>query len=101
MSKVFKPPCPWTMGLMNLLAELHSEPELKLNLKFEIEVLCKHLSLEISELRPGNVLKDYQRFEKFLNFKVIFWAIFRKRISQKTPVSYNDDLKINACDGQK
>ena len=71
------------MGLMNLLAELHSEPELKLNLKFEIEVLCKHLSLEISELRPGNVLKDYQRFEKFLNFKVIFWAILRKRISQK------------------
>ena len=86
---------------MNLLAELHSEPELKLNLKFEIEVLCKHLSLEISELRPGNVLKDYQRFEKFLNFKVIFWAIFIKRISQKTPVSYNNDLKINACDGQK
>jgi CCR4-NOT transcription complex subunit 1 len=35
---VFKPPCPWTMGLMNLLAELHAEPDLKLNLKFEIEV---------------------------------------------------------------
>ena len=31
------------MGLMNLLAELHAEPDLKLNLKFEIEVLCKHL----------------------------------------------------------
>ena len=26
------------MGLMNLLAELHAEPDLKLNLKFEIEV---------------------------------------------------------------
>merc|ERR1719309_1642421 len=68
-SKVFKPPCPWTMGLMNLLAELHAEPDLKLNLKFEIEVLCKHLQIEICDLRPGNALKDYQRLEKLLSFK--------------------------------
>jgi CCR4-NOT transcription complex subunit 1 len=46
-SKVFKPPCPWTMGIMNLLAELHQEHDLKLNLKFEIEVLCKTLSIGI------------------------------------------------------
>ena len=68
-SKVFKPPGPWTTGLMNLLAELHQEPDLKLNLKFEIEVLCKTLNLEISELRPGNALKDYQRLGKLLSFK--------------------------------
>ena len=68
-SKVFKPPCPWTQGLMNLLAELHAEPDLKLNLKFEIEVLCKTLNLEISELRPGNLLKDYQRLGKLLDIK--------------------------------
>ena len=40
LEQVFKPPCPWTMGLMNLLAELHAEPDLKLNLKFEIEAEC-------------------------------------------------------------
>merc|ERR1719167_552682 len=68
-SKVFKPPCPWTSGLMNLLAELHQEPDLKLNLKFEIEVLCKTLNLEISDLRPGAALKDYQRLGKLLSFK--------------------------------
>ena len=68
-SKVFKPPCPWTTGLMNLLAELHQEPDLKLNLKFEIEVLCKTLGLDISELRPGAALKDYQRLGKLLSFK--------------------------------
>ena len=68
-SKVFKPPCPWTSGLMNILAELHAEPDLKLNLKFEIEVLCKTLNLEISELRPGNALKDYQRLGKLLDIK--------------------------------
>merc|ERR1719186_523680 len=68
-SRVFKPPCPWTMGLMNLLAELHAEPDLKLNLKFEIEVLCKTLNLEISELRPGNALEDFQRLGKLLDIK--------------------------------
>ena len=36
------------MGIMNVLAELHQEEGLKLNLKFEIEVLCKTLSLDIN-----------------------------------------------------
>ena len=36
------------MGIMNVLAELHMEPDLKLNLKFEIEVLCKTLSIDLS-----------------------------------------------------
>lgn len=33
---------------MNVLAELHQEADLKLNLKFEIEVLCKNLSLDVA-----------------------------------------------------
>ncbi|CAH0762465.1 unnamed protein product [Bemisia tabaci] len=57
-SKVFKPPNPWTLDLMNVLAELHQEADLKLNLKFEIEVLCKNLSLDVAELKPGTYLKD-------------------------------------------
>jgi len=32
---------------MNCLAELHQEPELKLTLKFEVEVLCKALNIDI------------------------------------------------------
>lgn len=32
---------------MNALAELHQEQDLKLNLKFEIEVLCKNLSIDV------------------------------------------------------
>ena len=46
-SKVFRPPNPWTLGIMNVLAELHQEHDLKLNLKFEIEVLCKNLNIDI------------------------------------------------------
>ncbi|KAJ8667643.1 hypothetical protein QAD02_009306 [Eretmocerus hayati] len=60
-SKVFRPPNPWTMAIMNVLAELHQEPDLKLNLKFEIEVLCKNLSIDVSELKPAVYLKDPER----------------------------------------
>ena len=67
-SKVFKPPCPWTMGIMNLLSELHQEHDLKLNLKFEIEVLCKTLSIDLAlDLRPGNLLKDYDKLNQILS----------------------------------
>lgn len=56
-SKIFKPPNPWLMAMLKLLAELYQEADLKLNLKFEIEVLCKSLSIELSSMytRP---LKD-------------------------------------------
>ena len=57
---MFKPPNPWVMGIMRVLAELHAIPDLKLNLKFEIEVLCKYLSLEISEVEPSQLLADKQ-----------------------------------------
>merc|ERR1719219_939835 len=64
-SKVFKPPCPWTMGIMNLLAELHQEHDLKLNLKFEIEVLCKTLNVELHTLQPGNLLNQMTLVRSF------------------------------------
>ena len=67
--QVFKPPCPWTMGIMNLLAELHQEHDLKLNLKFEIEVLCKTLNIELHSLTPGNLLKDYDKLNQMLNVR--------------------------------
>ncbi|XP_033331917.1 CCR4-NOT transcription complex subunit 1 isoform X4 [Megalopta genalis] len=64
-SRVFRPPNPWTMAIMNVLAELHQEPDLKLNLKFEIEVLCKNLNIDvvvrISELKPALYLKDPEK----------------------------------------
>ncbi|CAL1280479.1 unnamed protein product [Larinioides sclopetarius] len=63
-SKVFKPPNPWTMGIMKVLCELHKEPDLKLNLKFEIEVLCKTLNIDINEVKPSGILKDQDRLLK-------------------------------------
>ncbi|XP_073847856.1 CCR4-NOT transcription complex subunit 1 isoform X2 [Musca autumnalis] len=61
-SKVFKSPNPWTMAIMNVLGELHQEPDLKLNLKFEIEVLCKSLNIDLNKLKPVIYLKDPARY---------------------------------------
>ena len=56
-SNVFKPPNPWINAIMKLLAELYYFAELKLNLKFEIEVLCKNLKLDINDIEPSSVLR--------------------------------------------
>uniref|UniRef100_A0A0K2T7H7 CCR4-NOT transcription complex subunit 1 n=1 Tax=Lepeophtheirus salmonis TaxID=72036 RepID=A0A0K2T7H7_LEPSM len=86
-SRVFKPPCPWTMGIMNLLAELHQEHDLKLNLKFEIEVLCKTLNLDLNTLSPGNLLKDYDRLHKILNVKNFSLQHHQTSIQSHHPVA--------------
>lgn len=35
-------------------------PELKLNLKFEVEVLCKNIAVDIAEIEPSDVLRHIQ-----------------------------------------
>lgn len=56
-SIVFRPPNPWLMDIIHLLIELYHNAELKLNLKFEIEVLCKNLSLDHKSIEPsGEIL---------------------------------------------
>eukprot|EP00026_Physarum_polycephalum_P000086 Phypoly_transcript_00086.p1 GENE.Phypoly_transcript_00086~~Phypoly_transcript_00086.p1 ORF type:complete len:2362 (+),score=414.48 Phypoly_transcript_00086:843-7088(+) len=55
-SKVFKPPNPWVVAIMRLMAEIYQLPDLKLNLKFEIELLCNNLQLDLNELKPTTLL---------------------------------------------
>lgn len=43
------------------MAELHLEPDLKLNLKFEIEVLCKELGIDLRNTPVEGLLKDTER----------------------------------------
>ncbi|KNZ75310.1 General negative regulator of transcription subunit 1 [Termitomyces sp. J132] len=57
-SKVFKPPNPWLMAVISLLAELYHFAELKLNLKFEIEVLCKALDIDLDTVEATSVLRN-------------------------------------------
>jgi CCR4-NOT transcription complex subunit 1 len=53
-STVLKPPNPWIMEIIKLLMELYHFEDLKLNLKFEIEVLCKDLNLDYTTIEPTN-----------------------------------------------
>ena len=57
-SPVFRPPNPWTMELLGMLMELYHFAELKLNLKFEIEVLCKELDLDHKVLEPLDIIRS-------------------------------------------
>ncbi|KAJ2077343.1 CCR4-NOT core subunit cdc39 [Coemansia sp. RSA 988] len=55
-STIFHPPNPWLMGIMGVLSELYVTASLKLNLTFEIEVLCKALGLDVKEIPPTAIL---------------------------------------------
>ena len=57
-SRVFRPPNPWLMAVISLLAELYHFAELKLNLKFEIEVLCKSLDIDLDTVQATTILRN-------------------------------------------
>ncbi|CAM0956224.1 unnamed protein product [Alopecurus aequalis] len=57
-SIAYRPPNPWTMGILSLLAEIYNLPNLKMNLKFDIEVLFKNLSVDLKDVKPSSFLKD-------------------------------------------
>lgn len=59
-SIVFRPPNPWLMAMLRLLAEIYALPDLKLNLKFEIEVLCKAIDVTLSDVHPSTLLRGRQ-----------------------------------------
>ncbi|KAG8653698.1 CCR4-NOT transcription complex subunit 1-like isoform X2 [Manihot esculenta] len=60
-SLAYQPPNPWTMGILGLLAEIYSMPNLKMNLKFDIEVLFKNLGVDLKDITPTSLLKDRKR----------------------------------------
>ncbi|KAF2097545.1 Not1-domain-containing protein [Rhizodiscina lignyota] len=57
-SIVFKPPNPWMMEIVRVLKELYQFVEMKLNLKFEVEVLCKDLNLDINVVEPSDSIRS-------------------------------------------
>jgi hypothetical protein len=65
-SRVFAPPNPWLLAMLSVLVELHNEPDLKLNHKFEIEVLCKNLNLNINDIPIRGALRNYDIGEEQL-----------------------------------
>ncbi|XP_022731016.1 CCR4-NOT transcription complex subunit 1-like isoform X4 [Durio zibethinus] len=60
-SLAYKPPNPWTMAILGLLAEIYALPNLKMNLKFDIEVLFKNLGVDMKKVNPTSLLKNCLR----------------------------------------
>lgn len=66
-STIFQPPNPWITELLGVLMELYHFADLKLNQKFEIEVLCKGLDLDHKDIEPTNSIRARpQADEEFL-----------------------------------
>jgi CCR4-NOT transcription complex subunit 1 len=66
-STVFTAQNAWVNGILRLLSEFYYYTELKLNLKFEIEVACRELGVQIGDIKPSNMLKEREerlRLEK-------------------------------------
>ncbi len=49
-SVVFRPPNPWLMGLLSVFRALYGVDDLKMNIKFEVEVLCKNLGVKLEDI---------------------------------------------------
>jgi len=56
-SRIFRPPNPWTELILSCLAEIHPMTDLRLNIKFEVEVLCKALNRDLKDIKASTVLK--------------------------------------------
>ena len=49
-SKVFRPPNPWITAILGVLRELFELEDLKMNIKFEVQVLCKNVNIKIEDI---------------------------------------------------
>lgn len=56
-STVFRPPNPWLMEILRVLKELYDDAGLKLNQKFEIEVLCKGLDIDHKDIQASSSIR--------------------------------------------
>ncbi|KAL7423739.1 CCR4-NOT core subunit cdc39 [Cryptotrichosporon argae] len=58
-SDVFHLPNPWLRAILRVLAELYSFGELRLNLKFEIEVLFRELGTQVELIEPSTIIREH------------------------------------------
>ncbi|KAI1374394.1 Not1-domain-containing protein [Hypoxylon crocopeplum] len=86
-STIFRPPNPWLMDIIHLLIELYHHAELKLNQKFEIEVLCKDLNLDHKSIEPSSELQDRVPVEEVME------------LAAQDPMEHFDNLSLNGMAG--
>eukprot|EP00977_Amphora_coffeiformis_P014369 scaffold3988_cov162-Amphora_coffeaeformis.AAC.6 len=53
-SVVFRPPNPWLMAILGVFRAVYNVEGLKMNIKFEVEVLCKNLGIKLEDIPLRN-----------------------------------------------
>ncbi|GKY99341.1 hypothetical protein MPSEU_000889100 [Mayamaea pseudoterrestris] len=49
-SIIFRPPNPWVMSILAVFRSVYNVDGLKMNIKFEVEVLCKNLGIKLEDI---------------------------------------------------
>ncbi|KAJ9563300.1 hypothetical protein OSB04_008460 [Centaurea solstitialis] len=92
-SLAYQPPNPWTMAILGLLAEIHSMPNLKVNLKFEIEVLNKNLDMDLKAVTPTSLLEGrVRKFEDNPDFSTKDVGSFQQHIVEEANTTVRSDV---------
>ncbi len=92
-SVVFRPPNPWLMGLLGVFRSVYNVEGLKMNIKFEVEVLCKNLGTRLEDIP----LKDRELAKRVAPVKEKNPDFNIKASSKPTPATpdTNNALKIS------
>lgn len=53
-SVIFRPPNPWLMGILGVFHAVYNVQGLKMNIKFEVEVLCNKLNMRLKDIPLRN-----------------------------------------------
>lgn len=92
-SKIFKPHNPFVLGLLRALVELRQQPNLKLNLEFQVEVLFNNLGVDLNKyIGQSKILDDekyYSRIECQLGSKQSGQQTAQPHLSMKSQLSQN------------
>jgi CCR4-NOT transcription complex subunit 1 len=104
ISKVFRPPNPWLMALLSLLRELYELEDLKMNIKFEVQVLCKNIGVKIEEIPVTYILMQHTppNKDKSTDFNVRSGGPTPQGMLSQSPLtgSVNDLTQISESQGQ-
>jgi len=87
-SIIFRPPNPWIMSILSVFRSVYSVQGLKMNIKFEVEVLCKNLNIRLEDIPVNASLLDSRTMppkEKNPDFNVRAGSI--QRPSRSTEAS--------------
>ena len=71
-TKVFHPKNPWIQALLSVLAELYQRPNLKNNLKFEIDNIFKKFDLDLTSYPASRVLESINVFKDSPDFLKVY-----------------------------